>query len=244
MNNESSFQKYRIQRTNSDKIEVTAAAKRHNYTAAKEKIKEMRRRLPKSNGAYSSVSLPVFTLARLRRAVQKHALQHKNSALAGIMRAGSHGKVVAACLVMLLSKLKCKNSTFLMGPRGRMYNDEKYSYKKVSVYLDRELWQALQARAVQLESSLSHLADIALRLYLRQVLEKLLQKWIDRSHSWASELKKAWPLLRRSFGASWLERLLHFVSYQKIKDTERTGCPKRGQPAEFSLAYQLKFGID
>ena len=197
-------------------------------------MRQVKRAIPKNLGTKlsSSISLPLFSLARLRHATRLMEAARSANHLGGPY---SEQEVLAACLVMLLTRLRRSRSSSVF-PRNRLYNDKKYSYGKVSTWLDADLWRALQQRALELRTSLSHLADIALRLYLRRV--------VARGYGNGSMVPKG-LCVRRGFcgvGRSCLRQLLRMCSYQRIFTIEKHGSPEKGRAAEFQVIYHLKFG--
>ncbi|MCS6984781.1 MAG: hypothetical protein NZM25_06625 [Leptospiraceae bacterium] len=118
---------------------------------------------------YSSISLPNFTKYRLQGKLTKQGTRQNAVKM-------SQSEIVIACLIMLATKMRLKKTLLrpLSAPRCRLYNDATYSYEKISIYTDRSIWHSLQARALELDVSLSFLADLAIRLYLNTILEKLM----------------------------------------------------------------------
>lgn len=253
--------------------EVTALAKRKNRLAAREKIRQLREYDPlqkilsrragmvaellrldrdqesktRASKLHSSVSLPSFTAARLRHAVEFHQKNYHYHRLHSCRRA-SESEILLACLVLLVGKLKRREGALrhLVGPRFRMYNEDRYSYEKVTVYVERSLWLALQARALELEVSLSYLADLAVRLYLNFVLQKLagrqfpLQELVRRLDHIPQN--SGWARLPTSVGVDYLRNLLKVVSYQKRALGTKYSHPPWGRPGEFSLRLDYRFG--
>lgn len=213
----------------------------------KDKIGKLRHHSPPGEKRLSSVSLPIFSQARLHHAVKYHRKHFHWHWQHSKRRCASESEILLACLVLLLSKLKNRQGLArqLNGPRLRLYNDNKYSYETVSVYADRELWLALQARALEFEVSLSYLADLALRLYLRQVMERLAQ----RDASWRDLLRLSrvpasvrHPSLAMAVGVDYLRNLLGAYSYQKRAISASYGHPAWGKPGVFSLWLTYAFG--
>src|SRR5690606_10660794 len=65
----------------------------------------------------------------------------------------------------------CKGAPRVMCKR---YNTPKYSYRKLSVLVDEKTYGILQTRARDLMISVSLLADMAVKLYLRRVVQKIV----------------------------------------------------------------------
>lgn len=197
---------------------------------------------------HSSVSLPSFTAARLRHAVGWHKKNFNYHWLHSCRRRASESEILLACLVLLVGKLKRREGALrqLVGPRFRMYNEDRYSYEKVTVYVERSLWLALQARALELEVSLSYLVDLAIRLYLNFVLRKLAE--------WRAPLRQlvrrmdyvpqgsGWAKLPTRVGVDYLRNLLKVVSYQKKTLWAKYSHPPWGRPGQFSLQLDYFFG--
>lgn len=192
-------------------------AKTRELWKVKQKINQVQRKDYKIRKIHSSVSLPNFLVYRMQSYIKKTRFCKR-----GQLRKISESEVIIACLVLLLRKLRNRKvSPF--GPRCRLYNDEKYSYGKVSVYVDRNLWQALHGRAIELEVSLSLLADIAVRLYLGYVLEMWLRK--------EKKVKTAQHF--------WVN-LYQFVSYQK--EIRNQYAKNNTEQAGFLFTIKFTFG--
>lgn len=207
-----------------------------NFFAVRKKIRHLRQKTLGGEKLLSSLSLPNYQKRRLRYMLQKYntMAQEKRWPLV------SESEVLLGCLVLLLTKLKNKETLFRkkQHPRNRLYNDDKYAYETVTVYANRYLWNALKIRAVELEVSLSFLADLALRLFLRQVFNRLIQKGgVLR----VSE-EKPFTSLKISRGKKYLDLLLQKFSYQKKLALAKYGAPERGSPAYFKLIIDYSFG--
>ncbi len=231
---------------------------RNNLQAARDKIRDVRHKTKLSKKLLSSVSLPTFSRARLRHALgqsRRHFEIH--DAWRG-KRPPTEGDILLACLVFLVTKLKRREGRLraMSGPRFRLYNEDRYSYEIVPVYADRQLWLALQARALELEVSLSYLADLALRLYLRRVLNRLLgqRDWQRlRARTVAgmgatadSRIKhggKEWPSLQHSVGIDFLHHLLRSCSYKKNYTASRYGDPGKSRAGIFEARLFYVFGL-
>lgn len=220
-----------------------------NQVAVKDKLKQVRYACNKSLGhkLSSSISLPLFSLARLKHAVRQIEAERAAADMRLIYtKPYSEQEVLAACLIMLLTRLRRVSRRQMQFARNRLYNDKKYSYGKVSTCLEAELWQTLQQRALDLRTSLSYLADLALRLYLRRVIARVRQprvwRWKYDPEGFAREVGQDWGLLNRGAGTSWLRQLLRRCSYQRSFSLEKHGSPERGRSAEFQVTYHLKFG--
>lgn len=114
--------------------------------------------------AASSVSLPNWNASRLK-AAQK-VLSSK-----GINVSKTH--ILIACIRAYLPKLYIpyKNE-----PKRctRRKNESRYAYEKISTYCDFLTWDHLFQKCLHNKISISHVMDIAVRLYLRGVLWKLM----------------------------------------------------------------------
>lgn len=141
--------------------------------------------------AASSVSLPNWNAARLNMA--KKILAGRNVHL-------SRTEIIMGCMKAYLPKLRLESgsrsirdnhthrSKEYLGPLGdgnlrrtRLQNERgTYKYKKISIYCDFDDWDRLQQRCYHARISLSHAADIALRLYLRAFVEQLLLSGVQK----------------------------------------------------------------
>ena len=225
---------------------ATAAARSKNRVSAMDKIRRLRNHNTDGTKRLSSVSLPVFTRARLRHAVKYHHETFCRHRQYCIQRRASESDILLACLVLLVSKLKCREGLQrrFQGPRYRLYNDKRYSYDTVTVYAERRLWLALQSRALELEVSLSFLADLAIRLYLHRVLSRLVQRNLT-----AQDVMRAARISGAGLhdtvtavGVDYLRKLLCGYSYQKKPGIRRYGHPPHGRLALFSLRLDYSFG--
>lgn len=222
-------------------------ARRKNRSAIKEKIRELRHHSKEGKKRLSSVSLPVFTRSMLRHGVKRHRETFQQHWQRAWRRRASESDILLACLVLLLSKLKCREGLQrrLQGPRYRLYNDNRYSYETVTVYAERGLWLALQARALELEVSLSFLADLAVRLYLRQVLARVAQQnFTERDFRVVVRaLETGWTGPLYTVGVEYLQKVIGAYSYQKRPLFANYAHLARGKPAGFSLRIDYAFGI-
>lgn len=258
--------------------EVKPSAQQKNRCMAKEKIRELREYDPlqkvlvrkavragismgdilqsgqaeqssRSKKLHSSVSLPVFSAARLRHGAQLHKKTFRYHWLYKYRRPASESEILLACLMLLVGKLKRREGLLrrAVGPRFRMYNEDVYSYETVAVYVERGLWLALQARALELEVSLSYLADLAVRLYLNFVLRQLserqlvLRQLVRRAVHMPQD--SSWKKALEVVGVDYVRKLLRVVSYQKIPLLTKYSHPPWGRPGAFSLQLNYCFGL-
>ena len=130
---------------------------------AKSKYQLLHRLPERVMGANSSVSLPNWNAARLNKAIQKFTDL-------GIRI--SRTDIITAVLKIYLIQLRKHDSRI---DRIRRKNDELRTYVKISTYCRNDEWEQLQMRIYQSKITLSHALDIALRLYLKTVENRLLK---------------------------------------------------------------------
>lgn len=210
-----SFEKYRrSQRSgfNSDSHHLTSVAKN--------KFKLYHKSLVRTSGSSSSVSLPVWNIARL------------NNTLNRLSDAGysmSRTDLMIAVLKLYLVKLR-KHEQLI--DRNRKKNTDNVKYVKVSTYCHNYQWERLQAQTAATRICLSHALDIAIRIYLKAVEGRLLRPALNH-------LKTGWNsvssnnIFFRSLQKRTLECLLNLGKYQKILAKQG----KLGQFLYFQFGY-------
>ena len=116
------------------------------------------------NMANSSVSLPNWNCARLQAAVQ-------------LLKKNNIKICVSDLLVSVLNVYSCKMQIpdyFFQNVKCQN-QDRYYRFVKTSVYTSTENWERLHLIALHSKVCLSHALDIALRLYLKAVVQRLLR---------------------------------------------------------------------
>lgn len=163
----------------------------------------MQRLYSSQNKAQSSVCLPNWNAARVNMAHK--ILKRKNISL-------SKTQILLACAKAYLPKLRI-NDRKDVRLRTRQKNENRYSYKKISTYCSFNTWDHLFQECLHNKISISHVLDIAVRLYLRVVLQQLLIAGSKQAAKRSTEL-------------------LNLGKYQKIILNE--------EPKELKLLYFIK----
>ncbi|RME93776.1 MAG: hypothetical protein D6767_00330 [Candidatus Hydrogenedentota bacterium] len=133
----------------------------------KEILEKKRKQKVNDNSPYvpmskSSMTLPNFTAGRLKH----YTIKLRKAGIAV-----NETELILACIFRLLPKLKANSRTH---EANHQYNDKRYSYATVYTYCKQKLWNYIQTKSRNLKISASHLADIALRMYLELLVHKLL----------------------------------------------------------------------
>lgn len=127
--------------------------------------------------AESSVTLPNWNAARVRAA--QSLLKNKHISV-------SKTEILLFCVRAYLPKLRLVNNPDLV-KRTRRKNESRYGYRKISTYCKFNVWDHLFQKCLHNKISISQVFDIAVRLYLRGVLQQLLMAKKDKV---AEKIKK------------------------------------------------------
>jgi len=114
----------------------------------------------------TSFSLPIWNKRRLKTISKKLKQKGYNK---------STKEIIIKSLQMIMTKtIRQNNKAFLN--RAVRYNNASSSYENVSVRMNPQEYNSLHAKKMTMKVSLSYLLDLALRLYLRLIMNLFLQK--------------------------------------------------------------------
>lgn len=167
------------------------------------------------NDLCSSVTLPVWQAARLRKAVR--ILKDK-----GVK--APQTEIFSKVIRLMHRKARRLNCQV---HRTRRRNTKEYSYQKISLTWPQEDYNLLHGRADHVKVSASYLLDIALRLYLETALAIILGEGVVR-------LK-----LKRKSGNQLLEKVVPTASLCVIAET--TGIYQR--ETRVSTPWMVEYSI-
>lgn len=108
---------------------------------------------------YTSVSIRLFNTRRLKNATQRLKV--------------SESEVLMRCLLKLLKRLRTQPH---FQNRARTYNKGVSRYMKISIYINNNDYAIAWANGLRVRMSNSYLCDMALVLYLKNVVSELEQE--------------------------------------------------------------------